>query len=231
MKKDFLISLLLILFISCSMKVNDIRDRNYIETQTSFFNLAHGDWLTNNWIRQPDNLKMVHETFKKIGYKNLLSESFLYENEFLIRDIYIKRNFYNLFDSLEITYSLEEIESKYYNEFWERRRIERNDSIVFEIVKDINLIYNHEIISYNPSFVNDTLFGILDIQFRSDSLTDNLAHKDFETLKQYGFHQSAYNLLYERAGYYDIEWNRDSLLSNLEKSTEYIGAWIEDNTK
>ena len=231
MKIYFYLSILLVFLISCTLKVNNVKESNYIETQVSFFNLAHGDWLSNQWIRQPENLRTINETFKKIGYLNLLSNCYLGTNEFIIRDIYIKQNFYNLFDSLEITYSLDTIESKYFSEFWERRRQERNDSIVFEIVRDINLIEKQETITYNSSCVNDTLFNLLNIQFRPDTLTDNLANQDFEVLKHLGFHESAYNLLFERAEYYDIKWNRDSLLLSLDTASNYLGAWIVDNTK
>ncbi len=152
-------------------------------------------------------------------------------DEFLIRDVYIKKNFIQFFDSLEITYNLDSIGSKYFREFWNRRRNENNDSIVFEIVKDINLIGKQKIIMHNQTFVNDTLHDLLKIQFRYDTLTNELAKQDFETLKKYGFHESAYNLLYERYSYNDIDWNRDSLVETLDTVTNYVGAWFEDNTK
>jgi hypothetical protein len=216
--------------ISCSLNVNQERNLNYKETQTSFFDLAHGDWITNKWIRKPENLKMIHETFKKFGYWNLITDDFVTDNEFMIRDIYIKKNFFQLFDSLLLTYNLDTIERKYYREFWQRREMENNDSIVYEIVKEINLLKRTKLV-HEPKYVNDTLFDLLRIQFRKDSLTDKLARQDFEALKKYGFHQSAYNLLYERYSYYDIDWNRDSLVLTLDTTQNYVGAWIQDNTK
>lgn len=231
MKRLIYILGFLAIMISCALKVNQERNLNYKETQTSFFDLAHGDWTKNKWIRKPENLKMVNETFKKIGYLNLIPTDFMQYDEFLIRDVYIKKNFIQLFDSLEITYNLDSIGSKYFSEFWNRRRNENNDSIVFEIVKDINLIGKQKIIMHNQTFVNDTLHDLLNIQFRYDILTNELAKQDFETLKKYGFHESAYNLLYERYSYYDIDWNRDSLVETLDTVPNYVGAWFEDNTK
>lgn len=220
----------LAIMISCALKVNQERNLNYKETQTSFFDLAHGDWITNKWIRKPENLKMIHETFKKFGYWDLIPTDFETDNEFIVRDIYIKKNFFQLFDSLEATYNSDTIDSKYYREFWQRRKKEKNDSMVYAIVKEINLI-KHTKLVYAPNYVNDTLYDLLKIQFRKDSLTDRLAKQDFETLKRYGFHESAYNLLYERYNYYDIDWNRDSLVLTLDTTQNYVGAWIQDNTK
>jgi len=226
-----IILVILIMTISCKSNKSDSNLINYRETKTSFFDLAHGDWTKNSWIRKPENLKMVNETFKMIGYLNLIPTDFISSNEFLIRDVYIKKNFFKLFDSLQITYGLDTIESKYYRDFWERRRLEKNDSMVFAIVKDINLITKQKIIPFCPKCANDTLYDLLRLQFRTDSLTNELATQDFQTLKKYGFHQSAYNLLYERADYMDIKWKKDSLVMTLDTSSNYSGAWIDDNTK
>jgi len=218
------------LTISCSTSTKERKVLNYKETKTSFFDLAHNDWTTNQWLRKPENLKMIHETIKKFGYLDLIPSDFLASKDFLIRDIYIKRNFYQLFDSLEITYNQDPIKSKYYREFWLRRKNENNDSIVFTIVREINSTKDSKLV-YCPKFVNDTLYDLLRIQFRSDSLTNRKAKNDFETLKHYGFHQSAYNLLFERADYFGINWNIDSLKSTLDTTSTYRGAWFEDNTK
>ncbi len=231
MKRLIYVTGFLTLMISCTLKLNQEKNLNYKETQVSFFDLAHGDWTTNKWIRIPANLKMVNETFKCIGYLNLIPCEFMKSNDFFIRDICINKNFYDLFDSLEITYSLDTIHSKYYREFWNRRRKEENESIIYEIVKDVNLIKKQKIIMYDPYFVNDTLYDLLQIQFRYDTLTNDLAKEDFDVLKKYGLHESAYNLLYERYDYYDINWNRDSLVETLDTVTNYVGAWFEDNTK
>jgi hypothetical protein len=203
---------------------------NYKETKTGFFDLAHGDWKSNEWIRRPENLKMLNETFKKFGYLDILRNFDLESNEFMIRDVYIKNNFWQLFDSLEITYKQKTIESKYYREFWQRRRIEKNDRIVFEIIKDINLSRNTKMV-YCVNYENDTLYDLLKIEFDNHNLTKEKAIENFETLKKYGFHQSAYNMLFERNEYYNINWNRDSLVKTLDTTSVYNEAWIEDNTK
>jgi hypothetical protein len=81
------------------------------------------------------------------------------------------------------------------------------------------------------SKLNDTLKTLLEIEYRNDTLTADLAMKDFATLKRLGFHQSAYNLLYERHKYQDIKWDRDSLAKTLKQSDKFINPWFQDDTK
>ena len=202
------------------------------ETKTSFFDLRHGDLTKNEWIRKPNNLIMVHETLKKYGYKSLLNEVWHDKNTFIIQGIYIEKNIQNWLDSLILTYKNKQIDVKYYREFWQRRKNENNDSIVFKILKNLNRYQDSKVnLSYNDSLVNDTLLRLLEVEFNHDSITDKIAKQNFDTLVKYGFHQSAYNILHERYDYYEIGWNPDKLKRRLEKIDTCKDAWIKDNTK
>ena len=160
----------------------------YAENQTSFFDLRNGDWTKNSWIRKPENLKMVHESFKKFGYDKLEKLIFKNDNEFLIQGIYIKRNFENLMDSLELTYNKPEIQTKYYAEFWNRRKAEKNDSIIYEIIREFNSMkIDKKLRNYENQFVNDTLVDLLKIEFDNENPNSKKAESDFYTLKKYGF--------------------------------------------
>ncbi|WP_274474588.1 hypothetical protein [Mangrovimonas aestuarii] len=231
MNKLLTISLLIFLFLSCK---NDKKSELefYTENQTSFFDLRNGDWTKNSWIRKPENLKMVHESFKKFGYgklENLISKS---ESHFLIEGIYIKRNFENLMDSLQLTYNKPEIQNKYYAEFWNRRKAEQNDSIVYEIIREFNSVKSDKKrLNYQNKFVNDTLVDLLKIEFDNDNLNSEKAKSDFYKLKKYGLHQSAYNLLYERAEYSELDLDREKLKQELTKTLEYKNAWLIDTEK
>jgi len=204
----------------------------YAENQTSFFDLRNGDWTENSWIRKPENLKTVHESFKKFGYEkieNLISKG---ENHFLIQGIYIKRNFDNVMDSLQLTYNKPKIQTKYYAEFWNRRKAEQNDSIVYEIIREFNsLKSDNKRLNYENQFVNDTLVDLLKIEFDNDNVNSEKAKSNFYKLKKYGLHQSAYNLLYERAKYSELELDREKLKQELTKTTEYKCAWLIDTEK
>tara|TARA_R110001583_G_scaffold194998_1_gene368393 strand:+ start:790 stop:1485 length:696 start_codon:yes stop_codon:yes gene_type:complete len=231
MKKLLIINILILSLISCSEKQKK-ETEYYIENKTSFFDLRNSDWTKNEWIRKPENLKTIHETFKKFGYEKLEKLINKYDNEFLIQGIYVKRNFDNLLDSLELSYNNLNTENKYYVEFWERRKKEKNDSIVYEIIREIKYQKeNNENLICDNRFVNDTLFDLLKIEFYDKDLSNYLAVKHFEKLENYGFHQSAYNLLYERYEYYELKLDRDKMKSKLTKSSKFINPWFQDDTK
>lgn len=227
--------LLPLLFLGC----NGHREpKNYIESKPSFFDIRNENLLTNDWLRKPENLLMLHETFKAFEYWNFLNfYSDRFNSDFIVeRDIYIKKNPLQLIDSLILTYEDKTIDVKYYNEFWARRRAEHNDSIVYAIARSIKdakpKTYQHRITHCKfKGFANDTLFDLLSIEIQQRNLNDSLALEHFETLRNYGFHQSAYNLLHERGEYYDIKWNTDALEKTLTEQVEYSGSWFEDNTK
>jgi hypothetical protein len=71
----------------------------------------------------------------------------------------------------------------------------------------------------------------LKIEFNNDNLNSEKAKSDFYTLKKYGLHQSAYNLLYERAEYSEMDLDRQKLKQELTKITEYRNAWLIDTEK
>ncbi|MDX1350005.1 MAG: hypothetical protein R3279_07155 [Putridiphycobacter sp.] len=231
MNKLLTLNILILLLISCVNKEKS-ETEFYAENQTSFFDLRNSDWTKNTWIRKPENLKMVHESFKKFGYEkleNLISKS---ETHFLIQGVYIKRNFENLMDSLQLTYNKAEIQTKYYAEFWNRRKAEQNDSIVYEIIREFNSIKSDKKqLNFQNQFVNDTLVDLLKIEFDNENLNSQKAESDFYLLKKYGLYQSAYNLLYERAEYSELELDREKLKKELIKTAEYEQPWLIDNEK
>jgi hypothetical protein len=168
---------------------------------------------------------------------NLITDNLLFDNPLIIQDIYINKQGSHLLDSLELTYNRTDIKDHYYREFWQRRKAERNDSVVYLIIKDINFAIKNKMgsgdlsLNANPKLANDTLAILLEIEFRRDSVTEQLARKDFERLRQLGFHQSAYNLLYETRKYQDIKWNRDSLAKTLKQTDIFVCPWFQDDTK
>lgn len=215
---------------------------HYCEKSLSFFDpsrigYSYQDWdnyLFKEWVRNPRNLKTVHETIKKIGYKKFVSPRQLYSNPCLQWG-YVKKPLNHIIDSLLITYPLDTIETTYYREFWQRRKVEQNDSMVFVVLKDLDSIFLqlYETIHYDPNWVNDTLERLVTMDKFTFEPSKSQAKKDFDYLVSLGMHQSAYNVLYERFQYADIDWNKDSLLSTLCIDTNKCcrTPWLIDNTK
>jgi len=231
MKRLIFIIVGIIAFVSCQNKT-DKKPEYYNEIKTSFFDLRNGDLTKNKWIRKPENLSMVHETLKKFNYMDLLKHFYHDSDLFILQGLYIEKDVVEWVDSLILTHGQLNIESKYYREFWQRRVQEENDSIVFEILKDIQKYKFSKVgPAYSEELVNDTLFDLLTIEFEYDTITNSIAEKNYNQLVKYGFHESAYNLLFERYEYYDIAWNREELKEKLKKVDKYQGAWLIDNTK
>ncbi|MBL7809037.1 MAG: hypothetical protein JNN28_14555 [Saprospiraceae bacterium] len=229
------ICIIAVLFITGCNGPSEYNRGPYIEGKPNFFDLRLGDWLTNPWIRKPENLISIHETFKSIGYPKILGNQ-LANNPVIVQDIYINKYGYNLLDSLVLTYRQRERGTKYYREFWTRREKEQNDSVVFIILSDIQYACkeksNAETLQQhtNHSIVNDTLKSLLEITYRNTPLAPAQAMQDFNTLRQLGFHQSACNLLFESYKYQDIQWNRDSLVRTLTPSGSVVYPWFGDDT-
>lgn len=231
MNKLLTLNILIVLLVSCANKEKN-ESEVYVEKQTSFFDLRNSDWTKNKWIRKSENLKMAHESFKKLGYDKLENLIYKSENLFIINGIYIKRNFENVLDSLQLTYHKPEIQTKYYAEFWNRRKADKNDSIVYEIIREFNSVKSDKKrLNYENQFVNDTLVDLLKIEFDNDNLNSEKAKSDFHTLKKYGLHQSAYNLLYERVEYSELDLDREKLKKELTKATEFTYPWLIDTEK
>ena len=241
MKQTYYLFILLALVVtSCQSNHDAPRNQYYVENNLSFFDPYEVTWSNHNyqgymyetWIRQPRNLKMVHETFKKIVYKKLFSR-FNHTN-WCGFSLDVSKPTHELIDSLIITYGEDTIQTKYYLEFWDRRKTEKNDSIVFEILKEVSaIVYKDRTPDLLETYVNDTLLRLVEIREFEDSLTINKALQNFNYLKEIGMHKSAYNLLYERYRYYDIKWNQEKLKRDLRTDTTNCcpQAFVEDNTK
>ena len=231
MIKLLTLNFLILLLASC---VNEEKkaEEIYIENKVSFYGLNNSDWTKNEWIRKPENLKMIHESFKKFGYEKLEDEIHKSENLFIGNGIYIKRNFENVLDSLQLTYHKPEMQTKYYAEFWNRRKSEENDSIVYEIIRELNSVKSDKKrLNFENQFVNDTLVDLLKIEFDNDSLNSEKAKSNFYLLKKYGLHQSAFNLLYERVEYSELDLDRKKLKTELTEAKEFTYPWLIDTEK
>ena len=66
MKKTIYILSVVILILTGCGNPKTASQKNYIESEPSFFGLKNHDWLENKWIREPKNLLMIHETIKSL---------------------------------------------------------------------------------------------------------------------------------------------------------------------
>ncbi|GHN01603.1 hypothetical protein WSM22_30920 [Cytophagales bacterium WSM2-2] len=216
-----LINIGFLILISCGTRNEKAGYSYYVEKRLSFYDPYDPAFTTGTWIRKPENIRIAHETFKKFGYLNLFSASQLNDAPCWIpgldggvRDKTCK----NIIDSLILTYRTIETADKYYREFWLRRKAEGNDSMVFEILKELKGgLFGKSRLTFDRKLVNDTMINL--IKIRQGPVDDKTSIQYFDYLKSIGLHASAYNLLYEWTRYEEVKWDREKLKQGLKKDT------------
>ena len=230
-----IISIIVILILSsCGNTDSKKVIPNFEENKLSFLHLRNGYDKSNNWIKKPENILMIHETFKKIGYKNLIHEDLWTSDWNTYLDVSKKPK--DLIDSLEITFENQESSPKYYKEFWERRKKEGNDKIVYQVIAEIKKEMIGVVIDQKSEIVNDTLFNLLSFEYPPRKLADKEANKLLEYLIRVGLHESAYNLASgENYEFEEFKWERklEEIMNDLNETEDKLNLspWYQDNTK
>ena len=231
--KKILIAVGILIFLSCDVSKNELIP-HFHERELSFLHLRHGYDKSNKWIKNPDNILMLHETFKKIGYKNLVSDEEWNSGSMWGLDIW-KRPV-NFVDSLILTFNNSQAPT-YYQEFWGRRKSEGNGNVVYSVIQEIQQIMSgKEVKNFDPKMVNDTLERLIRFEYPNRHIGNTEANKHVEFLIQIGLHASAYNLVsfeHVSQNFKDVKWDRkeEGLIKTLKKSDSYQRPWFEDNTK
>lgn len=116
-------------------------NNTFVEKQLPYTYLFYYKIKGNTWIRQPENIITVHETFKSINfYNNPLIPEVLDREPFVGGDLYYNKSLRTKIDSLVFYYPEYQQAPKYYKEFWMRRSTENNDSTVFIVLTEIQQI-------------------------------------------------------------------------------------------
>jgi hypothetical protein len=215
---------------------SNVKER-YIEKQLPFTDLFYFRVKNNQWIRSSENIMTVHETFKKTFYKKYLTAAILDQKPFVDGDLYYNIPLRTKIDSLIITYPDFENATRYYREFWNRRKTEDNDSTVNIVLTEVKKIIEGEEVETREGYHNETLQKLIDIWSDFEAMSTRIGLSHYEFFKTMDMHQSAYNLLYESMFYDNIDLNRDSLESLLKTEridTDIVkprSVFIMDNTK
>lgn len=227
--------ILLLIVTSCGAPDSDVRNTYYVEKRLSFYDPYNETFTFDQWIRDPKNIKVIHETIKKYGYKKLFPSDDLTSDNCSYTGIHdlVTKPCKDIIDSLIITYPYFDSSPKYYKEFWLRRQKEKNDTTVYEVLKEIKAeLFTQQKQQIEARLVNDTLLNLIKITVEKPE-TDAQALKNFQYLKSIGLHGSAYNLLFERYSYYKIKWDNETLKKGLKRDTANCCPLpvIEDDTK
>ena len=206
---------------------------SYRENKPSFFHLRHNFILKSDWVRQPENLLMIHETLKDVGYDNLIDKDFWNSNPTIFYEVYIKKSPKDLVDSLLLSFTSYEVAPIYYSDFWKRRIEENNHEEVYRILTDIKTIMNDEYVDIDLSQVNDTLKLLVTMEYLDGEVSRSIALQRIEYLENIGLHESIKNLItHENHLYHSIDFDtlKDSIMARLDTATFYTYPWFEDTT-
>jgi len=188
---------------------------DYLETIVDF--RQFGAYSKNLWIRKPENLKMVYVSLKKIGLKKFISEQEY--NKPLFTDHWAETSWANkslnqIVQNIISSYSDTSEVKKYFIDFWNRRKADNNDSVVIQILTDINNTYNSENKTTKLNWDTEPIItGLLEFEIKlkqSDSLKIKETNIEYyKYLKTIGLYSSANNL---------IRYKNELLIGEIEKS-------------
>jgi len=202
-------------------------DFDYLATITDF--RQFGSFSNNDWLRSPKNLELFYGSLKMVGLKKFISkEEFnkpLFTSHFT-KSCWENKSLNQILKNFIKSFSSTTGFDKYYVEFWNRRKKENNEKIVFQIFNDVLKDFNSE----NPNFERNwkpepTITGLLEYETKlkhSDSLIIKQVNKEyFQFLKNKSLYSSANNLIrYANENEYSINGNWDKEYEQLIKSVE-----------
>lgn len=193
--------------------------QNYIDR------IWHGSPLKDvDFLRDSSTLKIVHETIKNIGYDQFLSKESFVEKSYRFDDKClswkrkndsINYSLQDINDTLIYSYHLSSQKDDYYQDFWNRRKKEGTDEMVFEILCDLQKYYQDKDVAVQNKFVNDTLQNMLqyDLQYQQADSTKkgSVLVELYDYLNQIGLKHSAYNLIFLNSATEHIGLDREKI--------------------
>ena len=225
-------SIMVLILVSCTSRDESLNSLSYTDKKLSFYDASNENYSVNVWIRKTQNIRALHETLKKYGYRNIFSADDLASNPCIIWS-YIKKPCGTLIDSLILTYVNADQAPTYYREFWTRRKAEQNDTTVYAVLKEVKEeLSNTNPGSFNNNLANDTIYNLLRIKFKQPG-SEKEALDNFNYLVDLKLYLSAYNLLFESMSYTGFSWDRDRLKKKLKPDSIGPSPYpiIPDNTK
>jgi len=184
--------------------LNDIKrqpNQDYLETIVDF--RQFGSYSENKWIRKPKNIKLLYGSLKAVGLKKFISNKEF--NKPLFTDhwketCWADKSLNQILENLIVSFSDTTGIDKYYVEFWNRRKNEKNESVVLKVFQDIQKEYNSESNIEKSNWPTESkIVGLMDFEIKlKHSNSTNLKQVNieyFDYLKSIGLYNSANNLI------------------------------------
>lgn len=228
----FALSALIITLLGTGCTFEEKYQGPFIEPTDEIYQQIHLNIESNHWIRKSENLYRLHQTILSIGYDNIISQQEFSSEPFIFNNLYFfsespKEKLLLLSKCLKT-----KICDEYSGGFLKRRSKEGTLEITRTIVRDLESIFiSNQKVPPQKELVNPILEKLLRIKFSNRETTKQQYIKDVNFLIDYGFHQSAYNLLYEHPEFWDYDVDRNSFYKRFIRTDKRIDPWIEDQAK
>lgn len=195
-------------------------DFDYLEAIIDF--RQFGSYSKNLWIRKAKNLELVYGSVKQIGLKKFISEKEFNQQFFTdhwAETCWENKSLNQINKNLISSYSDTTGFDLYYIQFWKRRKIDNNDSITLEILKDVDNTYNPNKISSSLNWKTDPIITkLFDFEIKLESADSSNVKKInieyFKYLKEIGLYSSATNFIREKQDEVAIKDNEYEKLIN-----------------
>ncbi|MCU4177724.1 hypothetical protein [Carboxylicivirga sp. N1Y90] len=189
-----------------------------------------------SWLREPENLKIAFNAFSTIGLDKFVSKAKYFEkNNAWCCDTEWENKSLNEIVAGFINSDTTSNGLDYYSKFWQRRRLENNLTITYEIFVQIDKFYNQNKQAMVYNYADSALIRLLEFDTKlihSDSVEYKaIAIEYFSFLKSTGLDYSAYKLIFNNRRL-DIEKElKDSLIMTMKYDTLSIENWenLNDN--
>ena len=186
---------------------------------------------TNKITHHPFNTKhltdsnllyTIHNTFKSVGYKNLISEYFY--SEYLSSFI----------DTILSHKNVRTDTSNYYYKFWQRRINQKNNVVFDKIVREIKSIYNSQEVPIEENYVSESFKTLLtwEIQVIQNKIEDEQMYffELFKYLRQEEKYVEAYSLLDAPRDFTELGLDKIKLILTLMPDSTQTSIQNTDST-
>jgi hypothetical protein len=189
-----------------------------------------------SWLREPENLKLAFNAFSKVGLDKFVSNGKYFEkNNAWCCDTEWENKALNEIVAGFINSDTTSNGLDYYSKFWQRRRLENNLTITYEIFVQIDKFYNQNKQDVVYNYADSVLIGLLEFDTKlihSDSVEYKaIAIEYFSFLKSTGLDYSAYKLIFNNRRLDIKKELKDSLIMTMKYDTLSIENWenLNDN--
>ena len=187
-----------------------------------------------SWLRKPENLKIAFNAFSTVGLEKFVSkEKYFEKNTDWCCDTDWENKSLNEIVTGFINSDTASNGQDYYSKFWQRRRLENNLTVTYEIFVQIDRFYNHgdQHVIYQQR--DSVLAGLLDFDTKllnSDSAQYfQIALDYFDYLKSVGLDYSAFKIIFHNKKLKMPKVMMDSLLLSVKHDTISENEWLNLN--